>query len=105
MTGNFTRAAILVLAALAAGSGAYAEGRDPYPASANAAASNGKTRAEVQAELAQAQRAGFSNQLQHNWSGERIAASGQRSRADVRLDAGAPGLSTSALERAYPAVR
>lgn len=103
MKSKLISASVLAFAALAAGS-SFAEGRDIYPAS-NASAVSTKTRADVQAELAQAQRNGYNVNIGRNWTGDNAVSTSNRSRDEVRREAASAVVSTSALEHDYPVVR
>lgn len=88
MKSTLVTASILALATLSAGA-SFAEGRGGYSQDNTSvvSAAGSKTRAEVQADLAQAQRDGFSVNLGDNWSGNQAAPVGQKTRAEVRAEA------------------
>jgi hypothetical protein len=88
MKSTLLSASVLALATLAAGS-SYAEGREPFPeVNAPSLAQSATTRAEVKAELLQAQRQGFSANIARNWNGD-VEKNGVSSvsRAEVRNEA------------------
>jgi hypothetical protein len=107
MKSTLVSASILAIAALASAN-SFAEGRDPYPLDQVSAAST-KTRADVQAELLQAQREGYSVNIGNTYQDPAFSGTpaSTRTRAEVKAEASSAGtaVSVSALEHAYPAVQ
>ena len=104
MKSSLVSASILAIAALASAS-SFAEGRDPFPLDQVSAAST-KTRADVQAELQQAQREGYDANLNSGYKQVKAAPAGTRTRAEVKAEASSgTAVSVSALEHAYPAAQ
>jgi Domain of unknown function (DUF4148) len=103
MKSTLLSASVLALAAMAAGS-SFAEGSDSLVQN-NTGFVSTKTRADVQAELAQAQREGYNVSLGHNWDGGGKPVISTRSRDEVRREAIGSVASTNALERNYPVMR
>lgn len=110
MKSNLVSASILAIAALASAS-SFAEGRDPYPLDRleQASAASTKTRADVQAELLQAQRTGYSVNIARTFQDPTFDSKpdSARTRAEVKAEAVSTGsaVSVSALEHAYPAAQ
>lgn len=100
MKSKIVSSVFLAAAVLAAGS-SYAEGRDIYSGEQTTFIST-KTREAVQAELAQAQREGFSSSLPHNWTGEKSVSTSKKTREQVQSENSGGPISTSALEHDYP---
>ena len=106
MKSTLVSASILAIAALASAN-SFAEGRDPYPLDQVSAAST-KTRADVQAELLQAQREGYSVNIGNTYQDPAFSGTpaSTRTRAEVKAEASSgTAVSVSALEHAYPAVQ
>lgn len=107
MKSTLVSASILAIAALASAN-SFAEGRDPYPLDQldQVSAASTKTRADVQAELLQAQRAGYDANLNSGYKQVKAAPASTRTRAEVKAEASSgTAVSVSALEHAYPAVQ
>jgi len=87
MKSNLVSASVLAIAALATfgSASSFAEGRDPYPLDQVSAAST-KTRAEVQAELLQAQREGYNVNLGNTYADVKVAPVSNKTRAEVRAE-------------------
>lgn len=113
MKSNFVSAATLAIAALATlgSASSFAEGCDPYPLDRleQASAASTKTRADVQAELLQAQRTGYSVNIGNTYQDPAFSGTpaSTRTRAEVKAEASSAGsaVSVSALEHAYPAAQ
>jgi hypothetical protein len=106
MKSNLVSASVLAVSALAffGSASSFAEGRDPFPQDQVNSVST-KTRADVRAELAQAQHEGYSVNIGPTYQApEAIAPASTRSRAEVKAEAGST-VSVSALERDYPVVQ
>lgn len=106
MKSNLVSASVLAVSALAffGSASSFAEGRDPFPQEQASAVST-KTRAEVRAELLQAQREGYSVNLPRNYQApESIAPVSTKSRAEVKAEAGTT-VSATVLDRDYPVVQ
>ena len=106
MKSNLVSASVLAVSALAffGSASSFAEGRDPFPQEQANTAST-KSRADVRAELLQAQREGYSVNVPRNYQApEASAPASTRSRADVKAEVG-NAVSVSALERDYPVVQ
>ena len=106
MKSNLVSASVLAVSALAffGSASSFAEGRDPFPQDQVNTVSS-KTRADVRAELVQAQREGYSVNIGPTYqSPEASAPASTRSRAEVKAEAG-KAVSVSALERDYPVVQ
>jgi hypothetical protein len=106
MKSNLVSASVLAVSALAffGSASSFAEGRDPFPQDQVKAVST-KSRAEVKAELVQAQREGYSVNIGPSYqSPEAAALVSTKSRAEVKADAGG-AVSVSALDRDYPVVQ
>ncbi len=105
MKSNLVSASILAIAALATfgSTSSFAEGSDPYPLDQVSAAST-KTRAEVRAELLQAQRAGYNVNLGNTYPDVKVAPISNKTRAEVKAEitASSPGYS---IEHDYPTVQ
>lgn len=113
MKSNLVSAATLAIAALATlgSASSFAEGRDPYPLDRldQVSAASTRTRADVQAELLQAQRAGYSVNIARTFQDPTFDSKpdSARTRAEVKAEAvsAGPAVSVSALEHAYPAAQ
>ena len=106
MKSNLVSASVLAVSALAffGSASSFAEGRDPFPQDQVNTVSS-KTRADVRAELAQAQREGYSVNISPTYqSPEASAPVSTRSRAEVKAEA-SNAVSVSTLERDYPVVQ
>jgi hypothetical protein len=106
MKSNLVSASVLAVSALAffGSASSFAEGRDPYPLDQVNTVSS-KTRAEVKAELAQAQREGYSVNVPRNYQApEASAPVSTKSRAEVKAEIGTT-VSASAFDRDYPVVQ
>jgi hypothetical protein len=107
MKSNLVSASVLAISALAffGSTSSFAEGRDPFPQDQVKSVST-KTRAEVRAELAQAQREGYSVNIVDSTyqSPEASPPVSSKTRAEVKAEIGAP-VSTAALEHGYPVVQ
>ncbi|SFU99230.1 protein of unknown function [Polaromonas sp. YR568] len=106
MKSNLVSASVLAVSALAffGSASSYAEGRDPFPQEKVNSVST-KTRADVRAELAQAQRDGYSVNIGPSYQAAEVAAPvSTKSRAEVQAEIGAP-ISVSAIDRDYPVVQ
>jgi hypothetical protein len=106
MKSNLVSASVLAVSALAffGSASSFAEGRDPFPQEQVNTVSS-KTRAEVRAELVQAQREGYSVNIGPTYQApEASAPASTRSRAEVKAEAGNT-VSVSTLERDYPVVQ
>jgi hypothetical protein len=106
MKSNLVSASVLAVSALAffGSASSFAEGRDPFPQDQSNTVSS-KTRAEVRAELLQAQREGYSVNVPRNYQApEASAPVSTKSRAEVKAEAG-NAVSVSTLERDYPVVQ
>lgn len=84
MKSTLVSASILAIAALASAN-SFAEGRDPYPLDQVSAAST-KTRAEVRAELLQAQREGYNLNQDNTYADVKVAPVSNKTRAEVRAE-------------------
>ncbi|MBW8720692.1 MAG: DUF4148 domain-containing protein [Polaromonas sp.] len=106
MKSTLVSASVLAVSALAffGSASSFAEGRDPFPQDQVNTVSS-KTRADVRAELAQAQREGYSVNIAPSYQApEASAPVSTKSRAEVKAEAGS-AVSVSALERDYPVVQ
>jgi hypothetical protein len=105
MKSNLVSASVLAVSALAffGSASSFAEGRDPYPLDQVNSVST-KSRAEVKAELVQAQREGYNVNLGNNYGDVHTAPVSNKTRAEVKAEAGT-AVSTVALERNYPVVQ
>lgn len=106
MKSNLVSASVLAIAALATfgSASSFAEGRDPYPLDQVNAVST-KSRADVRAELVQAQREGYSVNISPTYQSlDAGAPVSTKSRAEVKAEAG-NAISVSAIERDYPVVQ
>ena len=104
MKSNLASASVLALAALATlGSASSFAESNPFPQTGASTASS-KTRAEVRAELLQAQRAGYDVKIGTTYQDVTAAPASSKSRAEVRTETGAQ-VSTSLIEHAYPVVQ
>ena len=110
MKSTLVSASILAIAALASAN-SFAEGRDPYPLNQldQVSVASTKTRADVQAELREAQREGYSVNIGNTYQDPAFSGTpaSTRTRAEVKAEASSAGttVSVSALEHAYPAVQ
>jgi hypothetical protein len=109
MKSTLVSASILAIAALASAN-SFAEGRDPYPLDQldQVSAASTKTRADVQAELREAQREGYSVNIGNTYQDPAFSGTpaSTRTRAEVKAEASSgTAVSVSALEHAYPAVQ
>ena len=100
MTSKIISASVLAIAALASVS-SFAES-NPFPQVAQTASNTSRT--QVQAELAQAQREGYSATISNTWQDTNTAPVSNRTRAEVKREAGS-AVSVSAIERLYPVVQ
>jgi hypothetical protein len=105
MKSNLVSASVLAISAVAifGSASSFAEGRDPYPLDQVNAAST-KSRADVRAELLQAQREGYSVNVGPTFQDVYTAPGSNKTRAEVKAEIGTP-VSVSALERDYPVVQ
>jgi len=105
MKSNLVSASVLAVSALAffGSASSFAEGRDPFPLDQASAVST-KTRAEVRAELAQAQREGYSANIGTTYQDTYTAPTSGKTRAEVKAEAGT-AVSAAALDRDYPVVQ
>lgn len=106
MKSNLVSASVLAVSALAffGSASSFAEGRDPFAQDQVNAVST-KSRAEVRAELAQAQREGYSVNIAPNYQApEASAPVSSKTRAEVKAEAGS-AVSISAIDRDYPVVQ
>ncbi len=105
MKSNLVSASVLAVSALAffGSASSFAEGRDPFPQDQVNAVST-KSRADVRAELVQAQRQGYNVNLGNTYQDIHAAPASANTRADVKAEASA-AISVSAIERDYPVVQ
>jgi hypothetical protein len=105
MKSNLVSASVLAVSALAffGSASSFAEGRDPFPLDQVNAVST-KSRADVRAELVQAQRQGYNVNLGNTYGDAQAAPASTKSRAEVKAEAGT-AVSVSAIERDYPVVQ
>jgi len=105
MKSNLVTASVLAVSALAffGSASSYAEGRDPFPQDQVKSVST-KTRAEVKAELLQAQREGYSANIGQTYPDVRTAPASGKTRAEVKAEIGTP-MSAATLDREYPVVQ
>ncbi len=106
MKSNLVSASVLAVSALAffGSASSFAEGRDPYPLDQVNAVST-KSRADVRAELLQAQRDGsYRANLGNDYGDAHAAPASGKTRAEVKAEADT-AVSTAALERDYPVVQ
>lgn len=106
MKSNLVSASVLAVSALAffGSASSFAEGRDPFPQDQVQSVST-KTRAEVRAELAQAQHEGYSVNIGRTYQApEASAPVSTKSRAEVKAEAGTT-VSAAAFDRDYPVVQ
>lgn len=105
MKSNLVSASVLAISAVAifGSASSFAEGRDPYPLDQVNAAST-KTRADVRAELAQAQREGYSVNISPTYQDVYTAPVGGKTRAEVKAEIGTV-VSSATLDREYPVVQ
>ncbi|MFS2035767.1 DUF4148 domain-containing protein [Polaromonas sp. CT11-55] len=106
MKSNLVSASVLAVSALAffGSASSFAEGRDPFAQDQVKSVST-KTRAEVKAELAQAQREGYSVNIGRTYQApEASAPVSTKSRAEVKAEIGTT-VSASAFDRDYPVVQ
>jgi len=99
MKSNFIGAAVVAVAALTSVA-ASAEAFNPYLWDQMKAPST-RTRAEVRAELLQAQREGYDANLNNGYKQAKAAPTSNKTRAQVQGEVGAP-VSVSAMEHDYP---
>jgi len=86
MKSNLVSASILAIAALATFGSASSFAEDtPFPQD-NVSATSTKTRAEVQAELLQAQREGYNVNLNNTYADVKVAPVSNKTRAEVRAE-------------------
>jgi hypothetical protein len=105
MKSNLVSASILAVSALAffGSASSFAEGRDPFPQEKVNSVST-KTRADVRAELVQAQREGYSVNITPTYQDVYTAPVSGKTRADVKAEIGTT-VSSAALDRDYPVVQ
>ena len=105
MKSNLVSASILAVSALAffGSASSYAEGRDPFPQEKVNTVST-KTRADVRAELAQAQRDGYSVNIGRTYQDVYTAPVSGKTRAEVKAEIGTT-VSAATLDREYPVVQ
>lgn len=105
MKSNLVTASVLAVSALAffGSASSYAEGRDPFPQDQVKSVST-KTRAEVKAELQQAQREGYSVNISPTDQNVYTAPASGKTRAEVKAQIGSP-MSAATLDREYPVVQ
>ncbi|WP_411886464.1 DUF4148 domain-containing protein [Polaromonas sp. YR568] len=105
MKSNLVSASILAVSALAffGSASSFAEGRDPFPQDQVKSVST-KTRAEVRAELAQAQREGYSANIGPTYQDVYTAPVSGKTRAEVKAEIGTR-VSAAALDRDYSVVQ
>lgn len=107
MKSKLASAAILAIAALTSAS-SFAEGYIPG-LSDQVSVTSTKTRAEVRAELLQAQREGYTVNIDRTYQAPEStpANAGTKTRAEVKAEVAASGsrVSGSVIERAYPVVQ
>jgi hypothetical protein len=105
MKSNLVSASVLAISAVAifGSASSFAEGRDPYPLDQVNAVST-KSRADVRAELLQAQREGYSVNVGPTFQDVYTPPGSTKTRAEVKAEPGA-AVSVSALERDYPVVQ
>lgn len=106
MKSNLVSASVLAVSALAffGSASSFAEGRDPYPLDQVNTVST-KSRADVRAELLQAQRDGsYKANLGNTYQDIHAAPTSDKTRAEVKAEAGA-AVSVSAIDRDYPVVQ
>ena len=106
MKSNLVSASVLAVSALAffGSASSFAEGRDPFPLDQTNAVST-KSRADVRAELVQAQRDGsYKANLGNDYGDAHAAPASGKARAEVKAEIGT-AISTAALERDYPVVQ
>ncbi|MCZ8258457.1 MAG: DUF4148 domain-containing protein [Bacteroidia bacterium] len=106
MKSNLVSASVLAISAVAifGSASSFAEGRDPYPLDQVNSSVSTKTRAEVKAELLQAQREGYNVNLGNNYGDVHTAPVSNKTRAEVKAEIGKVA-SASAIERDYPVVQ
>lgn len=106
MKSNLVSASILAVSALAffGSASSFAEGRDPFPLDKVNSVST-KSRADVRAELLQAQREGYSVNVGPTYQSlDAGVPASNKSRAEVKAQIGSVE-SVAALERDYPVVQ
>ncbi len=105
MKSNLVSASVLAVSALAffGSSSSFAEGRDPFPQDTVNTVST-KTRADVKAELLQAQREGYSVNISPTYQDVYTAPASSKTRAEVKAEIGTT-VSTATLDREYPNVQ
>jgi hypothetical protein len=105
MKSNLVSASVLAVSALAffGSASSFAEGRDPYPLDQVNAVST-KSRADVRAELLQAQREGYNVNLGPTYGDVHTASDSGKTRAEVKAEANT-AVSTAAIERDFPVVQ
>ncbi|SDO08311.1 DUF4148 domain-containing protein [Polaromonas sp. JS666] len=105
MKSNLVSASVLAVSALAffGSASSFAEGRDPFAQDQVKSVST-KTRAEVKAELAQAQREGYSVNIGRTYQDVYSAPASSKTRAEVKAEIGTT-VSASALDRDFPVVQ
>lgn len=105
MKSNLVSASILAVSALAffGSASSFAEGRDPFPQDQVKSVGT-KTRAEVKAELLQAQREGYSANISRTYQDVYTAPASGKTRAEVKAEIGTT-VSAAALDRDYPVVQ
>jgi hypothetical protein len=107
MKSNLVSASVLAISAVAifGSASSFAEGRDPYPLDQVNTTVSTKTRAEVKAELVQAQREGsYKVNLGNDFGDAHAVPASGKTRAEVKAEIGKVA-STAALERDYPVVQ
>ncbi|WP_411881392.1 DUF4148 domain-containing protein [Polaromonas sp. YR568] len=105
MKSNLVSASVLAVSALAffGSASSFAEGRDPFPQDKVNTVST-KTRADVKAELLQAQREGYSVNISPTYQDVYTAPVSGKARAEVKAEIGTT-VSGAALDRDYPVVQ
>jgi hypothetical protein len=105
MKSNLVSASVLAVSALAffGSASSFAEGRDPFPQDQANSVST-KTRADVKAELLQAQREGYSVNITPTYQDVYTAPVSGKTRAEVKAEIGTT-VSAVALDRDYPVVQ
>lgn len=105
MKSNLVSASVLAVSALAffGSASSFAEGRDPFPQDTVNTVST-KTRADVKAELLQAQREGYSVNIGPTYQDVYTAPVSGKTRAEVKAEIGTT-VSAAALDRDYPVVQ
>ena len=107
MKSNLVSASVLAVSALAffGSASSFAEGRDPYPLDQVNNTVSTKTRADVRAELLEAQRDGsYKANLGNDYGDAHASPASGKTRAEVKAEIGTV-VSTAALERDYPVVQ